>query len=431
VTRTLLCLALLACAAPAAALTPAELFEQRSPSIFVVHAYDKQGKKIATGSGVVIGHEQVITNCHVLAKAADLAVSRGNVTYGASLEWPDPARDLCQLKVRELAAPAVPLGETATLKVGQRVFAIGAPQGLELTLSDGLVSSLREIDDGKPPLIQTTAPISPGSSGGALFDEQGRLVGITTFNFRGQQLNFAVPADWVREVPARGRDVLAKRKDEAQARAAVPAGAKVAAAAIDPSLPKEMPQVGDTWTYALLDVTYRPADRSRKFVHTVSKAGRGSVVETVSFEGAQIAQDAYSPEVIGVYRAKAQMIDVAPFLTAFRSLRPGEEWGPLPIRGMETISAGAVSGDIPYEVQAGHVIGQERISTAAGTFDAVRVEFNGRISDVLLGHNPTFRGYTAFTQTIWYVPAVKRAAKTVFQTPGFTTAYELESYSLR
>jgi hypothetical protein len=82
------------------------------------------------------------------------------------------------------------------LRIGQRVYAIGAPQGLELTISEGIVSSLREVPGGS--VIQTTAPISPGSSGGGLFDLSGRLVGIMTFQHRyGQNLNFALPADWI------------------------------------------------------------------------------------------------------------------------------------------------------------------------------------------------------------------------------------------
>jgi hypothetical protein len=80
--------------------------------------------------------------------------------------------------------------------VGERVYAIGAPEGLELTLSEGLVSGLRS--RGNFRVIQTTAPVSHGSSGGGLFDSQGKLVGITTFSFHeGQNLNFAIPTEWI------------------------------------------------------------------------------------------------------------------------------------------------------------------------------------------------------------------------------------------
>gem|GEM_PF-6105546 len=75
------------------------------------------------------------------------------------------------------------------------MYAIGAPQGLELSLSEGIVSQLR---GGFPPIIQTTVAISPGSSGGGLFNKNGELVGITTFQLKeGQNLNFALPVEWV------------------------------------------------------------------------------------------------------------------------------------------------------------------------------------------------------------------------------------------
>jgi hypothetical protein len=422
---------LLAAGAPAAAMTPEELFEQRSKSVLLVHVYDKQGKKMAQGSAVVIGAEQAITNCHVLARGAEITVSRGNASFGATLEFPDPERDLCQLKVRDLPAPAVPLGSVGKVRVGQRVYAIGSPQGLELTLSDGLVSSLREMEEGKPPVIQTSTPVSPGSSGGGLFDANGLLVGITTFAFRGQQLNFAVPADWVREVPERGRLVLAKRKDEAQARASAAKQAPAGQPPIDSSLPKEMPQAGDTWTYAAVDVTYKPLDRSRKFVHTVRESSRRAIVEVVTSNGRQVGEAAFTPELLGIYRSGAEVIEVAPFATAFRKLVAGEQWGPLQIRGLEAIGSGAVSGETPYEFQGAKVVGQERLTTSAGTFDAVRVELEGRVSNVLLGNSNVMRGYSSFKQTVWYAPAVKRSVKALLETPSYAVAYELESYSLR
>ena len=91
---------------------------------------------------------------------------------------------------------------TNEVRVGQRAYAIGAPQGLELTLSEGLISSLRATTNGS--IIQTTASISPGSSGGGLFDANGQLIGIVTFQSKtGQNLNFALPAHWISEMKPR------------------------------------------------------------------------------------------------------------------------------------------------------------------------------------------------------------------------------------
>ena len=110
----------------------------------------------------------------------------------------DLEADRCVLRISD--AEPVPLAKWARVrpyadvKVGERVFTIGAPQGLELSLAEGLVSSKRTIDAGR--LIQTSAPISSGSSGGGLFDTHGHLIGITTFMLKNSQnLNFAIAAE--------------------------------------------------------------------------------------------------------------------------------------------------------------------------------------------------------------------------------------------
>ncbi len=188
----------------AVANTPEQIFVQVSPSVVVVDIFDAKGKSIGQGSGAVIGAGQVITNCHVAQKGNSLKVRQSGKSFKATLQYADPDRDLCQLSVPDLQAPPVALGTAKKLRVGQRVYAIGAPQGLELTLSEGLISSLRPYEGSQ--YIQTSAAISPGSSGGGLFDDQGRLVGITTFQFvEGQNLNFALPVDWIVELPKRAQ----------------------------------------------------------------------------------------------------------------------------------------------------------------------------------------------------------------------------------
>ena len=113
-----------------------------------------------------------------------------------------PAQRRCSLRVAGLSAPRVSFSSTEA-RVGQHVYAIGSPQGLELTLSEGLVSSLRPSPHGA--IIQTTAPISPGSSGGGLFNDKAQLIGIVTFQHKsGQNLNFALPASWISDMQQRG-----------------------------------------------------------------------------------------------------------------------------------------------------------------------------------------------------------------------------------
>ena len=137
-----------------------------------------------------------------LKKITKLAIKINDSVMPATIQLADEVLDLCRLNVAGLGASAVAVGSVTSLRTGQRVYAIGAPAGLELTISEGIVSALRKVDDGT--VIQTTAPISPGSSGGGLFDMSGRLVGIMTFQHRyGQNLNFALPADWIGQMRAR------------------------------------------------------------------------------------------------------------------------------------------------------------------------------------------------------------------------------------
>jgi S1-C subfamily serine protease len=193
-------------AASAHALTAEQVYAKVSPSVWRVVTYDADNLPLGQGSGVVIGTEMVVTNCHVLAKAKRVAVKREKESLEAKLTMWDVKRDLCQLSVAGLKAPPVWVADSSKVTVGQNVFAIGNPKGLELTMSAGLVSSLRRNTGGQLVLIQTSAAISGGSSGGGLFDAQGNLVGLTTLGSvsgDAQNLNFAIPAEWVRELPAR------------------------------------------------------------------------------------------------------------------------------------------------------------------------------------------------------------------------------------
>lgn len=187
-------------AAPAGAETASQVFRQVSPSVVVVLTYDAAGKATELGSGVKLPDGSVATNCHVLKDGTRYRVRYQGKDYRAQLDKADWNRDVCSLSVPGLPAPPVVLGSTKTLQVGATVYAIGTPEGLRHTLSEGIVSSLRPVDGGS--YIQTTAAISPGSSGGGLFDDHGRLLGLTSFFIsKGQQLNFALPVEWIEALP--------------------------------------------------------------------------------------------------------------------------------------------------------------------------------------------------------------------------------------
>ena len=177
-----------------------------------------------TGSGVVWddrGH--IVTNWHVIADAgAALVRLPDQRSYSAELVGSSPEHDLAVLRIGgllEVPAP-VPIGRSADLRVGQKVFAIGNPFGFDYSLTTGVVSALdrtiyNERSGEVRGLIQTDAAINPGNSGGPLIDSAGRLIGINTAIFSTSGtftgIGFSVPVDTVnRVVPqliARGRYV--------------------------------------------------------------------------------------------------------------------------------------------------------------------------------------------------------------------------------
>jgi tetratricopeptide (TPR) repeat protein len=189
------------------ALTPSQVFDQVKDSVVVVVTLDAQGKVKSLGSGVLLSSGRVATNCHVVEDGVSYRVGRGDQLVSATLYAEDADKDICILNAKGLEGKPAQLGKATNLKVGDPVYAVGAPQGLELSLSDGIVAQLR---GGPPPFIQTTAAISPGSSGGGLFDKEGRLVGLTTLYIEGgQNLNFAMPVEWIGAIKP-GRKPAAK-----------------------------------------------------------------------------------------------------------------------------------------------------------------------------------------------------------------------------
>lgn len=204
--------------APQSPLTPDAIFAQCSPAVVQVVVQDHQGRSFADGSGFLVGTGGLIaTNYHVIEGAHTAQViladnTKYPVEGAAAL---DSDADLAIIKVTgRISARPLELAGDDLPPVGVRVYAIGNPLGLTHTLSDGLVSGHREkgtIPDfpypKMPTLIQTTAPISPGSSGGPLLGSDGKVVGVTTLrNPRGQNLNLAVPSSCVAQLLARCHD---------------------------------------------------------------------------------------------------------------------------------------------------------------------------------------------------------------------------------
>lgn len=171
-----------------AELRAEQVFEQAGAAVYMVKAGDR------LGSAVAIGEYELLTNCHVVADMTRVTLSRDHNEIAASLVSKNVAGDRCVLRAEARLPKWVRARPYENIKVGERAFTIGTPRGFELTVAEGIVSSKRMMDDRR--YIQTTAPISPGSSGGGLFDAEGHLLGITTFYRKdSQNLNFAIAAD--------------------------------------------------------------------------------------------------------------------------------------------------------------------------------------------------------------------------------------------
>lgn len=196
---TVLCLTLVWLSGTAQAATPEHIYAQAAPSVVMVEVLNTQGEIAAQGSGVVTGAGIVITPCHVAQAGQHLRVWHAHTPFTATVGYADAQRDLCQVRAPKLPAPPVTRGSMKPLTVGQPVYVISAPQGLGLTFTAGIISALRPALGSY--VIQTDAAVSPGSSGGGLFDRAGRLIGMPSFQLQeGQQLNFALPVDWIFEV---------------------------------------------------------------------------------------------------------------------------------------------------------------------------------------------------------------------------------------
>jgi serine protease Do len=159
------------------------------------------------GTGFVVGPDgRIATNLHVIAGSADVKVrmADGSEFKVDRVVAIDPQRDLAIIGIDAQNLPTMQLGNSDEVAAGDKVVAIGNPLGvLDYTVSDGLISSVRQLDEGIT-VLQISAPISQGSSGGPLFNPYGEVIGVATLiSAEGQNLNFGVPSNYVRQLLSR------------------------------------------------------------------------------------------------------------------------------------------------------------------------------------------------------------------------------------
>ena len=379
-----------AASVPALALEPDALFAKVAPSVWTVVASDAQGRNQSQGSAVVIGPGRLVTNCHVLARMARFQVTKDNVSYGGKLEFPDPENDLCQIRVDNFQAPAIELAPRDTLRVGARVYAIGTPQGLETTLSDGLLSGLRRDDAGQLMFVQTSAPISPGFSGGGLFDTDGRLIGITTFTRReSQNINLAVPAYRITELPERGRELLERRAALSTART-VEAAPVPTVSVVDLTAQR---RPGDWFEYSITD----QQTKLKRVVNLKVDRVEGS---RIIFNGGARVENPAGQVLEGTSEALVELDMVTPpggwapggqVMSGVRQLKVSSSWQGQPT----TYDLTAVASP------------EQKLRVGEVEYSAVRIDLRG-------WHGRPFGNFhviVPYRVTVWYAPALARVVR--------------------
>lgn len=173
----------------------ARIYAEAAQSVLVILVKSPDGQVVAQGTGFLIEGGKIVTNAHVI-KGGVAVVDLGGVRIPVKVELVDDVNDLAILTTSAEISAGPLLFAEKTPPPGSSVFAIGNPRGLEKSISSGVIAAMRQI--GSRQLIQITTPVSPGSSGGPVFDVSGKVIGVTVGSIEdGQNLNFAIPASAV------------------------------------------------------------------------------------------------------------------------------------------------------------------------------------------------------------------------------------------
>ncbi len=168
---------------------------QRAASVVKVQAFDHRNQTFF-GTGVVVAPHRVATSCHVTRHSAQIVVIYRGESFQVMGQAADIDHDTCVLDVPALNTPALALTRSHTLRVGQAVWAMGFEGGAGLQFRTGIVRALHKHDGAW--VIESTTAFTSGSSGGALMDDSGHLIGLLTYRLRGDRRSyFSVPTEWL------------------------------------------------------------------------------------------------------------------------------------------------------------------------------------------------------------------------------------------
>ncbi len=179
-----------------------QIAQKALASTVYIGEFDANGRELRAGSGFFVDTDKIATNYHVIKGTTSMyarLVGEEKWYVVESITMIDEEHDLAVLKLSGINATALSLANSDAIQIGDSVYTIGNPERLEGTFSEGIISSIRRVGDNK--WIQMTASISPGSSGGAVLNSRGEVIGIATASHRSteaENLNFAVPSNYLK-----------------------------------------------------------------------------------------------------------------------------------------------------------------------------------------------------------------------------------------
>lgn len=370
--------------------------EQLNVSVYAVQAHGQQETLLRAGSGVAIGPGQIVTTCNVLAGSRTIAVRRGNVSYGATLEAPDVERNLCLLKVPDLNSPGVPLSVAAAPGFGQKVVAASV-SGTALAVRTATIAGLQADTNGKLDRIEASVAPDAGAAGGGLFDESGRLVGVlvgpgSPKDARQQ----AVPASWIPEIRTRGVAAMANY------RAAAANRPSDAVAVRDASTGS--PSVGEVWRYQLHDDLTR---KNQDVFYRVDRIDNGRVFYN---QGARVE----------FLDGRLDRINT-PIAGEFDFTSPPGGWVPANVKVGDRwkVSYSRSKGTTDTNLE-GLAEKEETIRVPAGTYRTIRIAYRGYANRPA---NINGMGTIAvpYKTTVWYAPDLGRVVRF---TAGYSNRWE-------
>jgi hypothetical protein len=379
----------------ARALDAREIFNLAEPSIVTVLASDSGSGKAGVASGVLLAPLEIVTSCGLVQSATDIAVSQGNAVRSGRLRFQDSDRDLCQIHIEEPFPSGRPVvAQALRVEVGSDLFLVSSPRGMERTINRVMVSGLRERAGTPDPMIVIDATIAPASSGGGLFDQDGRLAGIVASPVNDRVLG--IPAQWVAELSARAPD----RMQAAAPHIPTAAGQAVTGRT---SLPGWAPQVGDRWSYRLTHGTRRVGVTTIEVVKVHENAVRERVTfdTTRSYNAEREVDLNFKPtrlQPLVLLPGGYQILELAPYPSPDITFERGQRWIDIP---GEFAPQGSTRRKVILQART---MGPETIRVPAGEYKAWKIE---TVSNTVDFNGVRFNVRCQF----WYAPEHKRAVK--------------------